>query len=143
MVSWIRKDWSQSPNRGPNSIASSSVRKLSSTSGVISVLFWIMPDCTHHMLAHIKDRQHDIEGVRQIITATKVLNTHFKNIHVNFMEVVAFYEHLYQLISHYKSEDDPGDWQDGSFRDLSYHGKRPRRSSPPGLGTQVAISPTL
>ena len=29
------------------------------------------------------------------------------------MEVVAFYEHLYQLISHYKSEDDPGDWQDG------------------------------
>ena len=41
------------------------------------------------------------------------------------MEVVAFYEHLYQLISHYKSEDDPGDWQDGSFRDLSYHGKDP------------------
>ena len=41
------------------------------------------------------------------------------------MEVVAFYEHLYQLISHYKSEDDPGDWQDGSFRDLSYHGKAP------------------
>ena len=26
------KDWSQSPNRGPNSIASSSVRRLSSTS---------------------------------------------------------------------------------------------------------------
>ena len=46
MVSWIRKDWSQSPNRGPNSIASSSVRRLSSTSGVISVPFWIMPaDC--------------------------------------------------------------------------------------------------
>lgn len=34
MVSWIRKDCSQSPNRGPNSIASSSVRRLSSTSGV-------------------------------------------------------------------------------------------------------------
>ena len=41
------------------------------------------------------------------------------------MEVVAFYEHLYQLISHYKSEDDPGDWKDGSFGDLSYHGKDP------------------
>ena len=37
MVSWIRKDWSQSPNSGPNSIASSSVRRLPSTSGVISV----------------------------------------------------------------------------------------------------------
>ena len=37
------------------------------------------------------------------------------------MEVVAFYEHLYQFIGHNKSEDDPGDWQNGSFGDLSYH----------------------
>ena len=41
------------------------------------------------------------------------------------MEVVAFYEHLYQFIGHDKSEDDPGDWQNGSFGDLSYHGKDP------------------
>lgn len=41
------------------------------------------------------------------------------------MEVVAFYEHLYQFIGHNKSEDDPGDWQNGSFGDLSYHGKDP------------------
>ena len=44
---------------------------------------------------------------------------------VNFMEVVAFYEHLYQFIGHDKSEDDPGDWQNGSFGDMSYHGKDP------------------
>ena len=78
------------------------------------------------MLAHIKDRQHDIEGIRQDHHSHKGFEHPLKK-HpcVNFMEVVAFYEHLYQLISHYKSEDDPGDWQDGSFRDLSYHGKDP------------------
>lgn len=59
------------------------------------------------------------------------------------MEVVAFYEHLYQFIGHNKSEDDPGDWQNGSFGDLSYHGKTPAFQSAGVVPTCVAISPTL
>ena len=83
MVSWIRKDCSQSPNRGPNSIASSSVRKLSSTSGVISVPFWIMPaDCCITCWLTSKTASTILKVFVRIITATKVLNTHLKNIHL-------------------------------------------------------------
>ena len=84
MVSWIRKDWSQSPNRGPNFIASSSVRRLSSTSGVISVPFWIMPaDCWITCWLTSKTASTILKVFVRIITATKVLNTHLKNIHVS------------------------------------------------------------
>ena len=41
------------------------------------------------------------------------------------LDVYKRQEHLYQFIGHNKSEDDPGDWQNGSFGDLSYHGKDP------------------
>ena len=84
MVSWIRKDCSQSPNREPNSIASSSVRRLSSTSGVISVPFWIMPaDCCITCWLTSKTASTILKVFVRIITATKVLNTHLKNIHVS------------------------------------------------------------
>ena len=67
-----------------NSIASSSVRRLSSTSGVISVPFWIMPaDCWITCWLTSKTASTILKVFVRIITATKVLNTHLKNIHVS------------------------------------------------------------
>ena len=98
-----------------------------------SVPFWIMPaDCWITCWLTSKTASTILKVFVRIITATKVLNTHLKNIHVNFMEVVAFYEHLYQFIGHNKSEMVPGlaEWQ---FRRSVVSWKRPQCSSPPGL----------
>lgn len=84
MVNWTRNDWRNSPNSGPNSIASKSVRRLSIMSGVISVPLWISPaDCCITCWLTSKTASTILKVFVRIVTATKVLNIHLKNIHVS------------------------------------------------------------
>ena len=78
------------------------------------------------MLAHVKDSQHDIEGVRQDRHGHEGFKYPLEE-HpcVYVMEVVPVYEHLNELIGHDEREDNPSDWQNDRFRYLPYHGKDP------------------
>ena len=69
-----------------------------------------------HVLAHIKDGQRDIEGVRQYHHSHEGLEGPLEEhpgIHI--VEVVPVNEHLNELIGGDKGKDNPGNRQDNGF----------------------------
>ena len=78
----------------------------------------------HNALPHIEDTHDDIPCVRHNENGTESLeNPLEEHPGIYIVQIVFLCHKLDQLITHYECQDNPGDWNDHRFREVSDHRK--------------------